>query len=375
MRINLAWKNLLAAPKRTTVALLGVGFAVMLLFTQIGFLWSMRRGSTQLFDAIAGDLMIVSRDYVNLAITKPIDTLCFAQARAVPGVIGVVGSRLLFTEWKNKQTGLVQTCVVVELPSDPASLNDPALRAAWSKLGQSGDALVDDFSERDAGPFTFDAPAEVAGRNVTLRGHYRMGMALYANVALAVRPETFQQLARVDGRMVDYGFVRLAPGADREQVAAALRAVLPDDTIVHDKQELTRSEQDIYMKEKPVGIIFRTGAFVAFVVGCVVFYQVLSTEIANKLREFATLRALGFKDLYIYRVGVTQAVLFALFSYAPSVLLMNGIFSFLSRFAKTDMTMTPRLAVTVLALTIGMCGVSAYLALRRVRQADPADLF
>jgi putative ABC transport system permease protein len=235
--------------------------------------------------------------------------------------------------------------------------------------------LVDDFSSELAMGLPRGARAEIAGQDVTVRGHFRMGLALYAKVAAAVSPETFELVTRSPGSRVHFGLVKLKPGADVAAVEMALRETLPDDVLVFRREALIRAEQNFYMEEKPVGIVFRAGTVIAFVVGSVIFFQILSTEIANKLPEFATLRALGFPDSYIYRVGVKQALLYAVCGFLPCAAVMTGIFHLLTRAAKLDLGMTLPLFATVLGLTLAMCGVSGWLALRRVRTADPADLF
>jgi putative ABC transport system permease protein len=375
MRINLAWKNLKANPRRTAVALLGVGFAVMLLFMQIGFLWSMRAGTTTFYDAFEADLIITSSDYINLRLTEPFDRTRLAQAATVPGVARVGATNLGFTEWEDPATEQTLTCVVVGLPGDPALLTNPALREAFPALAAGRQVIVDNISSALARSITTGASAKIAGRDVSVAGEYRMGLALYAKVAVAASAETFELLTRIPGRSVQFGLVQLAPEADVTAIAAALRELLPDDVLIFRRSELIEAEQTFYMEEKPVGIVFRAGTLIAFVVGSVIFFQILSTEIANKLKEFATLRALGFRDSYVYRVGVQQAILYAICGYLPCALAMAGVFHVMTGAAKMDLGMTLPLLGTVLGLTLAMCGISGWLALRRVRQADPADLF
>jgi putative ABC transport system permease protein len=375
MRINLAAKNLAANPKRTLVALLGVGFAVMLLFMQLGFHGSMKRGTTTLYAAFAADFVLVSKNYINLRLTDPFDSMRLVQARSVPGIARVGGVDLFFSEWKNKETEETRTAVIVSLPADPALLAHAQLRELAGAVERGRSVLLDTFSDSVATRVADGATGNVAGQDVTVAGRYQMGLALYAKVAVATAPETFQQLARTSSRQTRFGLVQLADGADPVSVREALRRRLPEDVIIIPREELIASEQDFYMEEKPVGLVFRVGVFVGFVVGSVIFFQILSTEIANKLKEFATLRALGFRDRYVYMVGVQQALLYALCGYVPCALLMSFLFAKMTAAAKMDLSMTVQLLGTVLALTLAMCGLSGWLALRRVRRADPADLF
>jgi putative ABC transport system permease protein len=110
-------------------------------------------------------------------------------------------------------------------------------------------------------------------------------------------------------------------------------------------------------------------------VGGVILYQVLASEISNRLRELATLKAVGFTDFYVYGVGIQQALLFASMSYGPAFLFSLITFRLVYWASHIPMFMTWSLALTVLGLSVAMTSVSSLLALQKVKRADPADLF
>ena len=60
------------------------------------------------------------------------------------------------------------------------------------------------------------------------------------------------------------------------------------------RQELIDREENYFVNVKPVGIMFRVGMLVAFIVGAVILYQILASEITNRLKEFATMKAMGY---------------------------------------------------------------------------------
>jgi putative ABC transport system permease protein len=171
------------------------------------------------------------------------------------------------------------------------------------------------------------------------------------------------------------GLVRVRPGADPAQVRKALRQALPSDVVIWGRQELLDKEQAYFLSVKPVGIMFQAGALVSLVVGGVILFQVLSTEISNKLNEFATMKAMGYGDRHIYWVGIQQALLYAGFSYLIAMLGAWGIFSLAYRLSRLPIYFTADLAGQVLAMTLGVCSLSGVLALQKVRRADPAELF
>src|SRR5262249_8747513 len=81
--------NLLHQRIRTLISLAGVGFAVLLIFSQLGFLGSVDRTATLLFDKLDFDLLLTSREYLNLNSPESFPRLRLAQAAAVAGVESV----------------------------------------------------------------------------------------------------------------------------------------------------------------------------------------------------------------------------------------------------------------------------------------------
>src|SRR5579871_3928473 len=65
-RTPLAWLNLRHQKMRSLVALAGVAFALVLIFTQLGFLGAVRATATLLYDKLDFDLVLVSREYVDI---------------------------------------------------------------------------------------------------------------------------------------------------------------------------------------------------------------------------------------------------------------------------------------------------------------------
>jgi putative ABC transport system permease protein len=113
----------------------------------------------------------------------------------------------------------------------------------------------------------------------------------------------------------------------------------------------------------------------ALFVGVAIVYQVLSTDIANMMGEYATLKAMGYGPRYLTQVVLSQAVLLALFGYLPSLIVSFGLYQLVGSLSGMPMIMTLGIASLVLLLAVLMCVLSGIAALRKLYQADPADLF
>jgi putative ABC transport system permease protein len=175
--------------------------------------------------------------------------------------------------------------------------------------------------------------------------------------------------------LIDIGLVRIKPGADVNQVATYLRGYLPPDVNVLTKQEFIDFERNYWATSTAIGFIFTLGTIMGFIVGTVIVYQILYTEVTDHLSEYATLKAIGYTQNYLLSVILQEAFMLAILGYVP------GFFSvlFLYQVAK-NATLLPVMmsygrAIMVLILTIIMCFISGAIAIRKLRSADPADIF
>ena len=178
-----------------------------------------------------------------------------------------------------------------------------------------------------------------------------------------------------NARFANLGLVKIAPGADPAQVAAALRERLPQDVVVVPRAEIIRREQNYFINVKPVGIMFQVGMFVAFAAGAAILYQILASEMNNRLGEFATLKALGYPSASIYAIGIQQGLIYALLAYGPALLLAAILYRVARHLSGFPLYMDAGRAGFVFVLALAMCAFAAVFSLWKIRRADPADLF
>ena len=143
------------------------------------------------------------------------------------------------------------------------------------------------------------------------------------------------------------------------------------------RQQLSDQEEGFWTNSTPVGFIFMLGLAVGFVVGVVICDQILSTEVADHLLEFATLKAIGYYDRYISSVVLQEGPLWlSLLGFAAGLGPLGWpLYIILKDKTGLPMTITGGPTGLILVLTVAMCVVSGFLALRRVRTADPAEVF
>lgn len=375
MRVFLAWHNVLANGRRLLAAAAGIGFAILLVFVQVGSIDAIRRASTLVFDAMDFDLILVSNEYQYLNRTGSILSTHLAQARVVPGIERVAPMDYKVVAWEDPETQVQSPVMLLGLDSDPDFVRDPDIAAGLPSIRNLGRAMIDELCGSPLGSIATGREVRINGRNTTLAARFRMGMRFYSQGTAIVSSETFRKLVPRFWDRSTFGLIRLAPDADAEAVIQRIREVLPDEVVAFERDHFLQMEKDHYTTEMPLGIMARFGVAVALLMGAVVVFQVLSTDFSNRLTEYATLKAAGFSTGYIYGVGVQQATLFALLAYLPALGLSSLLFHGTNRMTSLPMFMTGRIALLVLSLSLAMCLAAGLAALRTVHRADPADLF
>ncbi len=389
----LAWKNLTHDWRRLIVAVAGIGFAVLLMFTQVGFQNALFDSQVKMIDDLQGDIFLVSRAKYTLAAEKRFPLELVNQARSARGVAGVypLYTELTLSRLKNLKPGASRKAYPIR--SIGFGLQDPIFRsedinAQLSRLRTPNAALIDVRSKRDIFDFPFDdqralseAPVELGARRVTLVGTFALGTDFAHDGNLAMSSETFasyfpQRVRTGDPlSVVDLGIVHIDEGADEEQVRDAIDNLLDDRVFVLTRSQFRSQEVKFWDESTPIGIIFTAGKIIGFVVGMVICYQVIYSDIADHMPEFATLKAMGYPASYFLRLIVVEAVLLSLIGFVPGLIVSTGLYTVLAEATGLQLRMTLDSIVLVLILTNAMCIGSGLLAVRKLLAADPANLF
>lgn len=376
MRTPVAWLNSIEQPRRTAAAVGGICFALLLIFMQAGFLGAARTNVAVIYQSLDFDLVIHSRAYLTLPRSDPFDRLRLTQAASVPGVASV--SRFLTDsfEWRNARTGSTAGGFMLGVPAGSQVFVDADINRQLGTIRPTLTALVDRKSRPSYGPWQVGEKTVLNGQPTLVTGSFELGMGLLSDGCVIVSDETYERLMGPwNSRYANLGLVKVSPGADVAAVAAALRKRLPADVVIATKPDIIRREQHYFVNVKPVGIMFQVGVLVAFAAGAAILYQILASEMNNRLGEFATLKALGYPSTAIYGIGIQQGLIYALLAYGPALLLATLFYRLARQLSGFPLQMDLGRAAFVLGLALAMCGFAAVLSLWKIRKADPASLF
>jgi putative ABC transport system permease protein len=381
-QIPLSWMLLTRQPVRLLVALAGISFAGILMFMQLGFRDGLFDASVTVHRLFDADLVLISPRSASSVRMSGFPRRRLIQTLADPSVEGVTPVHWGLMLWRNPETRRNRAILALGFnPDDPFFL-DPGLAEQTGVLKQKGRILFDRLSRPEFGPIAdwyIDGrvvETEIAGNRVRVEGLVSLGTSFGADGNLLTSTETFLDLMpQKSPGGIEVGLIRLQPGTDPDLAVERLQQRLPDDVTVLTKQGFIDFEQNYWKSSTSIGFIFTLGAAMGFVVGCVIVYQVLYTDVSDHLPEYATLMAMGYRVSHLLGVVMREGFYLAALGYVPAYIAGQGLYWFVRDATKLPVGMDPARAITVLVMILVMCMLSSLLAMRRLIDADPAEIF
>jgi putative ABC transport system permease protein len=381
-RIPLAWLMLTRQPARLAVALAGIAFAGILMFMQLGFRDGLFDASVTIHKLFDADLVLISPRTMSSISMAGFPRRRLVQALADPAVRGVTPVHWNMLLWRNPETRSTRSILAMGFePGDPL-LTDPALAQQAQALTQQGRVLFDERSRPEFGPVASwfrqgrSVETEVAGKRVRVAGLVALGPSFGADGNILMSRETFLRLLpNTPPGSIELGLIRLQPGADPAAVLQRLQRSLPADVRVLSKEGFENFEKDYWRSSTAIGFIFTLGAGMGFVVGCVIVYQILYSDVSDHLPEYATLMAMGYPLPTLLGVVVREGLLLAMLGYLPAWVAGLGLYELVRRGTQLPVAMATERSLIVFTMILLMCLGSAALAMRKLADADPAEIF
>ena len=380
---RLAWLQLWRQKGRLFVALAGVGFAVVLMLMQLGFRDALFRSALNLHRRMRAELVMLSPQYNLLITPASFPRRRLYQALAFPGVADATPLYLTRVALQNSDSGGQRDIFVLGFDPVRDPLDIPGVSERRRDLYEQDVVLFDERSRPEYGAIakavatsTEPVTRELGRRRVTIRSTFVMGTSFGIDGSIVTSDLNFQRIVPKHAPgSVSVGLVQLVPGADPLAVRAKLAAALPRDVTVLTRQEYMDREVAYWASAQPIGYIFTFGAIMGLVVGAIIVYQILFAGITDHLPEYATMKAMGYRNGYLARVVLAQAVILAVAGFVPGAAVADWLYGVTRSATRMPMELTADDAATVLIATIALCAVSGLIAMRKLRAADPAEMF
>jgi putative ABC transport system permease protein len=381
-RIPIGWLQLTHSKSRLTVALAGVAFANVLVFTQLGISGGLNRTIYLTYQPLHADILISASDANTLADGSPLARQRMFQALSVPGVAEAAPLYLGVVDWVRADGGTT-ALQVYGLPPEARNAVNPAYADQLADLRLLNTALLDrlsrgvTFAQDELPSMSEPLAAELGGVSMNIIGTFAIGAGFSADGNLLVSDQTFLRLfPRRSAGTPSHVLIRAEPGQDLAALSQSIAMAIASDSVVARPLDQAIAEDVSYQTtERPTGLIFGFGVVMGAIVGVVIVYQVLSTDVADHLREYATFKAMGYRQRFFLGIVFEEAVIMAVLGFIPGLLISLAIYTGMSAATGLPIEMDLARALAVLVGTILACTLSGAIATRRLAQADPADLF
>jgi putative ABC transport system permease protein len=383
--LPLAWLQLKRQPIRYLVAVTGIGFAALLMYMQLGFQSGLLNSATTFYEALDTDLILISPGTLNSGNFQQFPQSLLYNALGAEGVKQVIP--IYVANVNAQRLGGVKPTSLRLIGFDPATnvLKLPEVTAQLDKLRIPNYVLFDARGNRNTGPV---APAVkrngyqemlLSDFSKTFRivGLFKLGSIFAADSNLVSSDSTAINLAyrQINAGEISLGVVRLRDPALIPRVQAFLQQRFGRELQILTKAELISQERNYWNTSSSFGIIFGFGTIMGILVGGVVVYQVLYTDVTDHLKEYATLKAMGFSDTFLLVIVVQEAIILAVSAFIPATLASAVLYAFLTSASGIRIEMSSDKILLVGSLTLGVCAASAAIAIRKLADADPASVF
>jgi putative ABC transport system permease protein len=371
-----AWRMLVHEKGRNMLAIAGIFIAVLMIFLQLGFYFSVPKAGMQMYNQMRFDLLMTSSSYIVQGIPYDFPRQRLNQALSLPEVESAAPLYQSEASWLNLENGVRRDVFVMAFRPSDEIFTAPDIRRQVDILRRSDTVLIDTTTKPVFGPQRAGRLVEISERTMEIGGQVVLGLGFmglggaYTSDLNFARIFPYRSLSAVN-----LGLIRLKPGSNPDQVANRLREILPADTIVFTRPELEKNEIAFWLQRTATGVVFGFGVIIAIIVGIVIVYQTLATQVTRQLPQYATLKAMGYSHGYLMGIGVSLAAIMVGIAFIPAFAFALAIYAQVRTMTPLPVEMTANRAIAVFLLSLAMSAASAIFAAQILRRADPADLF
>ena len=380
-RLPIGWLQLTHKRGRFAAALSGVAFANVLVFVQLGLLNAMGAATLKPYGFFQADIMISASDANALSDGGNVARQWMLQALADPDVAEGMGLFVGNVPWDRGDKDITFTTFGI----DPARSGcvTPGVIEDLPLLQVQGVTILDRLARglpreeaaaiRPQTPLSF----ETQGRTLSAVGTFAGGGGFGGDGFMVVSDQTFLSLFPTRSSAApDHILLRLRPGANVPATITRLHSLISDKSLrIRSYADAGAEDLRYQQTQRPTGVIFGFGVLIGVLVGLVIVYQVLSADVADHLREYATFKAMGYGPRFFVGIVTEEALVLGVLGFLPGLVIGTAILTLMAAVTTLPLTMTAGMAVTVFTGTVVFSTLSGIIATRRLVAADPADLF
>jgi putative ABC transport system permease protein len=371
--IGLGARLLIHRKGRLLAASASVAVAVAIMFIELGLFTGVLDSQSLMVTLVRGDLVVMNIARSNLHRWDRIKAVRLDEIAALPEVERVTPIYEDTVGLKSPDDKRVRRIVVYAIPPDdiPLDIGDPAEISRLLKIPNG--FLFDRRSRPIFGTIRPGDEIKIDEMPLHVTGYVDIGPDVVNDGAIVMSEGDWR--TRFPNAKPIMGVIHLKPGENPEKVRAIILARLPPDIRVQTPDEARQRENAFTLRTAPIGILFGVGLFAGLVIGVINCYQVLFNEVSDRLAQYATLKAMGFSNWFLRRIIFEQALVLSWIGFAVGLVFSIAAYHYIAW--KTDLAVrfTMATGLSVFVLTVAMCILAGWIAIRRVAAADPAALY
>ncbi|HRQ41587.1 MAG TPA: FtsX-like permease family protein [Chloroflexota bacterium] len=366
---KLAWRNLMHERTRLAISVGGVALAVLLILVMAGVFAGSEEHAVAYIKNQPAPLWLMQQGVENLHMSSsilPPETV--RQARQVEGVAETVG---LLYAGGSVDMGETQVASYIFAVDGAAPFGGP-----WRLVEGTGDLGLDEVVlDRDLAArygLGLGDTVNLMGYELTIAGLSQGTFGIATSITF-VNKQALAALMGVSPQAASYVLVQTEPDANVEQVAASVRAAVPDANLL--TQAAFIASDQAMIRQMGTDII-RAMSGVAYMVGLLVIALTVYTATVERAHEYGVLKAIGANTGDLLRVVLAQASISTGLGYVAGVGLSYGVAALVGRlFPEMLILIEPGLWLRQLPVLAVITTLAALLPLGRISRLDPMVVF
>lgn len=381
LQIPLSWLQLTSERKRFFVAIAGITFAVTMMLFQMGLRGALFKQVVAPILLLDGDVFVVGYNYEYFGVGRGFPKVRLNQAYAVNSVESAQAVKLGGMSFKNPSTGQERDIFTIAFDPSKKVFSDPEILANQNVLKKSNYVLFDRLSRDQYGDISGlfakngVVETELSGTRTKIGGLISIGATFAADGNVLMSLATFDKIMRDTSQTVNVGVIKLKPNASAKQAVKDLKKIFPKDAVVMTRNDFIENEKEYWAVRTPIGFVIGASMAVAIFVGAVIVYQILYTDVSDHIPEYATLKAIGFDDGFFVKIILQESLILSFLGFIPGAAFAEILYYLTRTFAYMPTYLSAENLAIVFCLTLFMCAVAGLLATRKLRSANPADIF
>lgn len=111
------------------------------------------------------------------------------------------------------------------------------------------------------------------------------------------------------------------------------------------------------------------------VIGAMMVYQMLSTDVSYNIYTYATMLSIGFRRSQLEKILVSKVFIVSSISYPFALLVCAIVCNQITKATSLQINISPPIAFSTYIMILLACVSASLMAMLKLRDADPSELF